>query len=354
MIPLVAVSGTDHEMGAQLGTAFRDVLVRVTERTRQSLARHDGATVKRLQQEILDAARQVTPGCVAELEGMAEGAGVPFEALFATNAAYELGILADDGERCTSVGVPAQRSVDGRVLLGHNEDFSAEFAATSYLLHAVPNDGPSFVAFSYAGVLLHQGVNEAGIGQVGNALDSTDVRPGVPKLFAYREVMRAETWEEAFAAAVHSRRACGNNHILAADGVGVYGIEAAATRYAVLGDGATPVVHANHYVDGGMVDLQRPADLGNSRWRQRRLQARIDAIERHTTQTLREALSDHEGHPHGVCKHAPTRDGGSVTIGSVVIDVSEKRVHAACGHPCVAAFRDVGVGDDVSRAVIAP
>jgi hypothetical protein len=61
---------------------------------------------------------EVSPDVVAELRGMAAGAGVPFETLFMLNAGAELtqslGCFA-----CTVVGTTAAGTADGHVLLAH-------------------------------------------------------------------------------------------------------------------------------------------------------------------------------------------------------------------------------------------
>jgi isopenicillin-N N-acyltransferase-like protein len=122
---------------------------------------------------------EVAPEVVPELRGMAAGSGVPFETLFVLNAGAELtqslGCFA-----CTVVGITASGTADSHVLLTHNEDATAGWADLTHVIKAQPDEAPAFIAFAYPGLLLHQGLNAAGLGSVGNALYAPDARPGVP------------------------------------------------------------------------------------------------------------------------------------------------------------------------------
>ncbi len=122
------------------------------------------------------------------MRGMAEASGVPLAELMAHHAAEEL----EQGAGrfgCTVVGVTPAGTADGHVLLGHNEDTTAGWADYAYVVPAEPSSAPAFVAFTYAGYLLHQGVNAAGLGSVGNALYARDARVGIPKLLLYRRAL---------------------------------------------------------------------------------------------------------------------------------------------------------------------
>src|SRR3954454_6438527 len=163
---------------------------------------------------------------------MAEGSGVPFETLFVLNAGAELTQSLGRFE-CTVVGIAATGTADGHVLLAHNEDAAAGWGDLTYVIKAQPDEAPAFVAFTYAGLLLHQGVNAAGIGSVGNALYAKDARPGVPKLLAYRRIMNETTIEAAIRAATSRDRAFGNNHLIANAEGDIYDVEVTGVRWAM-------------------------------------------------------------------------------------------------------------------------
>ena len=218
---------------------------------------------------------EVAPDVVAELHGMAEGSAVPFETLFVLNAAAEL--MQSVGRfACTVVGISGAGTRDGHVLLAHNEDATAGWADLTYVITATPDGGPAFAAFTYAGLLLHQGVNAAGLGSVGNALYARDARPGIPKLLQYRRALTACTIEEAIRVVTDPRRAFGNNHLFATADGDLYDVEVSGTRWAMQPGRNGSLAHANHFTLPGMTDLDGEDDLLNSRLRQTRVETLVE------------------------------------------------------------------------------
>jgi hypothetical protein len=92
-----------------------------------------------------------------------------------------------------------------------------------------------------------------------------------------------------------------------------------------------------------MIHLDAGEDLLNSRLRQYRVERLIDAAWGSIDiPTMKSIFSDHANFPKGVCKHhAPESDLDYGTIGSVVIDVTNKTLHACAGNPCRGEWRTV-------------
>ncbi|MGD8270569.1 MAG: C45 family autoproteolytic acyltransferase/hydrolase [Desulfobacterales bacterium] len=103
------------------------------------------------------------PEFFSELEGMAEGAGVPFEKLFVINLRGEYQRYATDGDEggCSTCSLLSPATA----AFGHNEDGLALYRNQTYLVRARPQDKPAFTAFCYPGFLPGNaiGFNDAGI-----------------------------------------------------------------------------------------------------------------------------------------------------------------------------------------------
>ncbi len=344
MIPLVETGGTPYEIGVDVGRAVPDVLHAAAASTRADIARVTDPRVMATVHEYLEATTTAVPELIDELRGMADGSGVSLTELFVMNAAAELHQATGFFEEsCTVVGITQAGTKDGNVLLAHNEDATAGWGDYTYVVRAEPKDGPSFVAFTYAGLLLHQGVNSAGIGSAGNALYAKDARPGIPKLLAYRRILNQTTIESAIRVATSSQRAFGNNHLIANDHGDIYDIEVTGSRWAMLHAGNRFLAHGNHLVSPEMAELDADEDLLNSRLRQKRVERLVNsnwgAID---FQKLTEIMSDHSNYPGAVCKHhAPESDLEYGTIGSVVIDVTNRVLRACSGNPCRGDWREV-------------
>lgn len=342
MIPLVETGGCWREIGFDIGRAMRDQLHAAAASTRAELGGFEEAAVLGNIGPYLRITEDVDPGIIEELRGMAEGSGVPFATLFVLNAGAELKQSVGRIE-CTVAGISGAGTADGHVLLAHNEDATAGWADLTYTIRAEPNDAPAFVAFAYAGLLLHQGVNAAGLGSVGNALYARDARPGIPKLLLYRRAIAARGIEAAIRAVTDGRRAFGNNHLFGTADGDLYDVEVSGSRWAMRTGGNGFLAHANHFTIPEMTALDRDQDLLNSRLRQTRVET---LLERHWGSLngvcLCQIMSDHANFPRSVCKHhAPESELDYGTIGSVVIDVTDRVLWACAGNPCRGEWREV-------------
>ncbi len=338
MIALVRAGGTPYEIGHTVGAQLREMLHEATAAYREGfVARHGWGRIEAAAAAYLAITERVLPRCVEELRGMADGAGLDLPTLFTMNARQELGFAVGEEEGCTSLGVPPEASADGHVLLAHNEDATPGWRDCTYVIHAEPDDAPAYLAFTYAGLLLHQGLNSAGIGSVGNALYFTDLRPGIPKLLAYRDLLEATYLEDAIRRTIRPERANGNNHVLASREGEIYDLEVSGDSHALHYAGGRPWAHANHVLDPGLREIEEPGLL-NSRLRgDRALHLLERATDRGgvTLDGLKQVLRDHANAPKGICKHlAPGINEQVCTIGSVIVDLTAGELHVRAGNPC--------------------
>lgn len=357
MIPLIETGGSPREIGFDVGRGARDQIAAAMAAVESSYSAAQWSALNEALPPFLSAIEEFAPECADELRGMAEGSGVGYETLVLANASEEveqwIGLTQDadrigapaSGRGCTVAGVTQFGTSDGHLLLGHNEDASAGWADFAYLIKTEPTGKPAFAAFTYAGYVLHQGVNSAGIGSVGNALYARDARVGIPKLLLYRRAIAASTIEGAIRAATDPRRAFGNNHLVAdADG-NVLDVEVSAEHWSMLHAGNRFLAHANHFVSPELRHLDAGEDLLNSRLRQLRVERLIDAQwGALDVAAVKAIFSDHSNYPKSVCKHhAPESELDYGTIGSVVIDVTARTLWACAGNPCRGEWREVRV-----------
>lgn len=344
MIPLIETGGSAYDIGCDIGRAVGEQISAAAASTRADIARAADPRVMETVHAYLSATEAAVPDLIAELRGMAEGAGVTLVELFVMNAAAELNQATGFFEEsCTVVGITQAGTKEGNVLLAHNEDATAGWGDYAYVVKAEPAGAPAFIAFTYAGLLLHQGVNATGIGSVGNALYAKDARPGIPKLLAYRRIMSETTIEGAIRTATSCARAFGNNHLIANAEGDIYDIEVTGERWAMHHAGNRFLAHGNHLVAPELAHLDADEDLLNSRLRQLRVERLVEAEwGRIDADALVRIMSDHSNYPKSVCKHhAPESDLTYGTIGSVVIDVTNRRLRACSGNPCRGEWREV-------------
>jgi isopenicillin-N N-acyltransferase-like protein len=339
MIPVLKASGTPWNMGHMIGSQLSKSLRIVTERFEERVAALGDGGLQAKVEPYVACTEKVAPRTLEEIRGMAEGAGVGFHSLFGLNTAQELTY----SQGCSSLAVNSEATLDGSVILAHNEDNSPFYADHCYVVDGTPDEEPAFLAFAYAGFVLHQGFNDRGIGSVGNALYSNDLRVGVPKLVAYREVMRSEFLEDAIRRCIRPERANGNNHVLASAEGELYDVEVSATRHSLLYAEGGIMAHTNHFTAPGLQNLDEWADLLNSRIRLNRLRRLLgrDAGEI-TVENIRRALSDHANYPKSICKHVkPVVNEEVSTVGSVIMDLTNRTLQACSGNPCEGSYRQL-------------
>ena len=90
MISLIETGGSWRDIGYDVGAGVRDQLQTAAASTRAELGGIDPADVMANIEPYLRITEEVAPDVIAELRGMAEGSGVPFETLFVLNAGAEL------------------------------------------------------------------------------------------------------------------------------------------------------------------------------------------------------------------------------------------------------------------------
>jgi len=341
---LIRVSGNHREMGRQMGEQTAAQVEHSLENARSLLA----ATYESLQltwegaeiqaRKYLPFAQERYPQIVEELQGIAEGAGVSFNDLVVLNAMEAVTTDALHLTKCTSIGVNEQRTANGHVLIGHNEDWVPEDEPDMFLIHATPDDEPTFLAMTYGGLLPNIGFNSAGIAHCCDSVYPSDCRIGIPRVVLSRAVLAAKTPAEAIRHTLAPLRAAGYNHLLAHESGEMYNVEVSSRHFALLYSESGAIVHTNHFLDRAMKLVEdEPDELVSTRVRYFRARRLLEQTNQHTAQSLQAVLRDHVNFPDSICNHGVYDDDPldrEKTITSLVMDLTARQMHVAWGNPC--------------------
>lgn len=342
--PLVQVSGSHHEMGRQIGRACLEQVQHSIQTARKLIDSitaqlqldWDGARIQA--RKYMPFVQERYPQYIEELEGIAAGADVEFDDLAVLNAMEAVTMDALHLSKCTSMAVNDERTADGHVLIAHNEDWMPEDEADVYVIHAIPDGEPPFLAMTYGGLLPNVGFNANGIAQCCDSVYPTDSRIGIPRVFVSRAVLAARTPAEAIERMLVPHRAAGYNHLLAHESGELYNVEVSARRFALLYASEGSLVHTNHYLDWGMQAIEsEPDELISTRVRYFRALRMLNGTKEHSVKTLQAIQRDHVNFPNSICNHA-VEDlvplDREKTINSLVIDLTARTMHLAWGNPC--------------------
>ena len=163
------LSGPAREIGLALGRAGREAVLRHLpgHPLWQELVsdRHAGRVARMAQ-----ATRARFPAIWAEIEGLAEGLGLPVEQVFAWNCRGDLLASVPDG--CTTVLVPGDTPT-----LAHNEDGLPFFRGACFIAEVAPQGQPGFRSCCYPGSIPGHtfAFTDAGLVQTGNNSRRTGV-----------------------------------------------------------------------------------------------------------------------------------------------------------------------------------
>ena len=259
-LPVIEVNGAPRERGRQQGEGARSQILRALARYREVLPQAINMTWAeglREARKFLPYGEETFAGFVEEIRGIAEGADVPFEEVWTLNCYEGLTESRQQVWGCTCVAVRDDRTLDGHVLLAHNEDWNSVDRDNVYLVHARPDDGPAFIGMTYGPLLVNIGLNAEGIGVAINSVYPTDGRVGVPRTLCSRAVLQACTIGAAIRACVPKLRAGGYSYLLADDNGELYSVETSATTHDIVYGEDGWLAHANHYLSLKMQALTK-------------------------------------------------------------------------------------------------
>ena len=333
----VSAEGSHREVGVEIGEQCRDIARRMVRETKAYYRDMHGTTPSRMlanARKVLPATRKYAPGAVEELEGYAEGAGLEFDEVFAS--------LCDhgwNGRGCTDIAVSDRWTKDDCVYAAHNEDVEPGNIRNVVLARVEPDDEPGYIAMSYGGIAPTVGLNAAGISLTGNAVEPTDVRPGIPKMLIARHILSADGLYAALKASMPVGRGHSFNNIVCDLNGEIYSMEGSATAFDPIYAEDGYLVHTNHYLSPRMWEFEADMHTRFSsiiRYNRARRLFR-DELGEVSVGTFKRVLSDHVGFPESICRHPDQNlceHDQAMTIFSSVIDLTDKVMWVCYGNPC--------------------
>ena len=337
-IPVVEARGTHHEVGQQIGERCQSQIRAMLSTLRDDLP--SGVCWDNMLHHsnlYLKSSRTVYPQYVDELEGIAEGAGVPFDEIF-LSICEELWEGAAWKRGCTDLAARGPATLDGSTLIAHTNDLLPESEANLVILKIKTGDEPEFLGISSGGVGISAGYNTAKISLTGNQLDNNDIRPGVPRLLVVRAILASRFLSEAMDHCLLPQRASSYNNVVA-DGNGeVYCMEGSATDCEPIYIHENILAHANHYVSPAMRKFEADRNtIGNSVVRHNRAMRLLrENYGKLTPQLFQKLLADHAGYPTSICKHGLQ----TVTVFSIIIQLEQLRAWIGRGSACEASYSE--------------
>jgi len=356
-MPVLELKGTPRQIGQLHGEALRGTIHEHIERTKaffeENTKKNPDLVLDEFlaETDFLKAIHKWTPDLLEELEGIAEGAAVDFNSIYALNLADETwwyfyekqGVYSSKtvgAENCSCIGVAAQSGTPA--LVAQNLDLMAYYDGLQVLLHIKDEENSlETFAFSFAGVLGAIGANSRSVGMCENTLISLKhAVDGLPVTFVSRGILNQSTLEDAVSFVHRVKHASGQNYIIGSpDGIVDYECSANKVRRYLPGDEESPVCHTNHpFINEDQYPQEKQPENSMARFASVETSLKISPAPI-TVETIQKALSSHDSEPHAVCVH-PEDGKGGITANCVVYELGNKvRVHYTAGPPCSTEFK---------------
>jgi isopenicillin-N N-acyltransferase-like protein len=349
-IPLLRVAGSYEEVGAAIGAACLDTIVRECNAGEWNVpAGRSIVEQLALADRYADVTRPLMPWLFEELAGCAAAANVDPRALWARcieEIWYEPRTAGLPGAaiagRCSDLVAVAPATAEGHTLTAHNNDMSRRYQHDLVAIERTCGDDPTILTIGN-GIWLSVGWNDAGLNLTGNELSPNDERIGIPREIQVRAMLRERTLQGMVDVALHPDRASSYNNVLVdADG-SVANVEGSATTAEVTAaDDDGHLVHTNHYVCGPMLAYEGDPEYAELSERRYARAAELLAGAPPgsiTMDVLRGFLSDHENAPDSLCRHE-AEGRTSVTAFWCIADVTDGAIRYGRGNPCDSEVQD--------------
>ncbi len=353
-IPVVVSEGEPFASGLQMGQSetdrVRHTITAYMEMFRQKAGlQHEEALANA--ERFIPVIEDYAPQLLAEMRGIAEGAGRDLREIVAINARTELVYGARQQAECTSIGISAAASADGHLRLAQNWDWHPSQVGAVILWIIRRNDGPDVMTLTEAGMVGKIGINAAGLAMCVNLLSSESDYdgPAVPMHIILRSILeKAHTVAEAIAILHTTKRCTSCNHLLADRSGALADVEATPNGLRVLYPINGILTHTNHCLNSELFEHDRfareqPETLAREdRVSTLTIQQQIDEAYLHTI------LSDHGTAPNSICLHQqkelPIMEQNE-SIASIIFDLTAGSVDIADGPPCQHAYNHLLIGD---------
>lgn len=377
MFPLIEVSGSARERGQQHGLQAKARIARsiATYARLFAYCGIDWHGAQRLGAGYRDMIGDLDPALLAEIEGIASGAGRKLDEILALNARTEILPPSYPGEphpdrssiaaanlksgvpdwgECTSVAVKPAQSATGTTLLAQNWDWLGAQRAVLVLLRVRGDRGAACLTLTEAGMLAKIGLNHHGFGVCLNILRSSDdgSRPGVPVHVLLRALLARDSVADAVAFA--SRLSFGaSSNVLCADASGdTAALEFSPRGLEVVRGAGAALCHTNHFL--APASARHQASLAPSLSTLPRLE-RITALTgahkgRFSPADLQRMLRDESDGYLSICRRPDPAFAPEIcieTVASVVMDLGERVMHIAPDVPSRVDFVPVALGESV-------
>lgn len=343
--PLYSASGGPRELGRQHGEQAAGLIREFLAWLEASLQLSSAALEERALR-FRPLFEKFCPHLVGEIAGLAEGAGISPAQALALQLRGELGQLADGG--CTTFVIASGGTSAREPLIGQNSDTPAEIERLAYVLRLQPDEGPGILMWTFGGMLGYHGINRQGVAHFANALGGGPEWKFALSHYPVKRLMLECRDLPEVMTVLASVPVCSNGNYVICDGTGKIADVELTSDGPLVVDGSHGgfIAHSNHFLCAPHAcQANFEKSLPDSFPRLSRMQQLIsEKLGSITVDDLKAFLSDHSGHPVGICRHPHDGPGDAIlpssgkTVAALIAEPARGLLHIARGNPCSNSF----------------
>jgi isopenicillin-N N-acyltransferase like protein len=348
--PVLDLVGAPRERGRVHGEELRSLIETGVAQWKEELERARGCSPDTYIAQFLAAMSfdraigRWAPDLLEEIRGIAEGAGLPFETVYAYNLLDEEWWFGEEwsarssvASACSAAGLRVGPT--GHPVIAQNMDLPRSFVPTQTVLRVRQENGAEELVLTAAGIIGLCGCNSWGLALCCNALSHLGhSAEGLPVAFVVRRILEQTSIREVRPFVDSVPHASGQN-LLLADPDGLCDLECSSNQVAEFGGEAGAIVHANHALAN--TDVTAADSASDSEARFDFLAARAFDV---TTEThLRALLSDRTV---PLCKTETSENSRNLTFASLTMEASvPPTVFLAPGPPDRTPWSSLSISD---------
>ncbi len=348
---LIEASGSPVELGRQHGEQAAAKIDGYLEFLASSL-RLTREQLRQRAMRFLPLFEKFCPDLVAEMTGLAEGAKLAIADAVVAQMRGELAQVADGA--CTTFAIQPRGTATQTTLVGQTSDNPPELECFGYVLKLRPTNKPQVLMWTFGGMLGYHGINEHGVSHFANALGGGPQWKFALSHYPLKRLILEQRSVADVLTLMRSLPVCSNGNYMLADGDGaILDVELTSDGPFVIEDrDAGFLVHSNHYLcTEHACEANFQHSVSDSFPRLERMRSLIsEKFGAIALDDVRRFLSDHAGHPVGICRHSHEGPSEAMlgnsgkTVVALIAEPQHRRLHVARGNPCENSFEIFSLG----------
>jgi isopenicillin-N N-acyltransferase-like protein len=252
---VLELQGTPYERGRTHGQSLKQEIQELINRWKANIEKSFSVPAETYIRKLLDASdfqpavERWTPDLLDEVRGIADGAGVDFQTMYAFQLIDETWVMNDDLDLSKCTTIAARKRGDTPAFVAQNLDIPSFYHGFQTVLRIRGSDEePEALVFTIPGVVAANGLSDRSVGVCVNAVTQLAYSAkGLPVAFVIRGTLRQKTYADAIRFLKEIQPAAPQNYVLGGPDI-VASFERSADRIAefIPFKDAEFTYHTNH------------------------------------------------------------------------------------------------------------